>query len=194
MGPMRLAHYMLATFALTLALGGHLPAQAALEGPRSSTGSPNITASPSTGLHDGQVLRVSVTGFPANKRVRFYECPTIVPPTANPCRNQGAVLPFADVDSTGSGTTQFTASSQPATGMNNPASLSCPHTCELLAYAPNTVGADVLAHMSITFGSPGQLPATGDSSIAVLGWFALLLLSLSVLPLRSPQDRDSTAA
>ena len=192
---MRLSHRLPATLTLILALGGHVPAQAALEAPRSNTGSPGITATPSTGLHDGQVLRVSVTGFTPNERVRFYECPTIVPPTSDPCRYQVAVLPFADLDAAGTGTTDFTASSRPATGMKDPASLSCPHTCELLAYGPNAAGGEELAHTSITFTSPRQLPVTGNPTIPVLGWLALLLLSLGTLSrFGFPRQRATASA
>lgn len=105
----------------------------------------------------------------------------IIPPTSNPCRYQGAVLPFADLDAAGSGATDFTARARPATGINDPAMLSCPHTCELLAYGLNAAGGEELAHTSITFAAPRQLPVTGNPSIPVLGWLALLLLALGAL-------------
>ena len=97
---------------------------------------PTLTALPSHGLHDGQSVRVVLSGFAPNQRVRLSECASAAAAVTNPagCGLQPAQQPFIDLDDAGSGTINFVAHDTAATKLLDPAPpVACTRTCVLVA-------------------------------------------------------------
>ncbi len=95
---------VVAAMAMGMAMLGAAPAHAAGA----------VTATPSTGLADGQTIQVSVTGFPANTDLFILQCtaaPTGAPGLTPKCNLDGAVLP--KTNGAGAVTTPFKVKAGP---------------------------------------------------------------------------------
>ena len=75
--------------------------------PTTVAGTLHATATPSTGLTDGQHVTVSWTGYAPGQTVNILECSASPPTQAGQCDLHGAVL--LHPDPTGAGTVSFTA-------------------------------------------------------------------------------------
>jgi hypothetical protein len=88
--------------------------------------------SPNVDLHDGEVIHVSVSGFPPGKAF-LSECASPADVSAEGCGAQLAAQPFVEIEN-GGGTTNFTVTSQAATTPLTPQpSVSCTKQCVLVA-------------------------------------------------------------
>lgn len=71
---------------------------------------PVITVMPATGLHDGQQVQVTMTGFGEDGKVWLSECATAADASAAGCGQQLATQPFFGTDENRSASGPFTVS------------------------------------------------------------------------------------
>jgi hypothetical protein len=111
---------------------------------------PMVTVAPSTGLHDGQAVTITVSGFVPGGKAFLSECATAASVNKAGCGDQLGGQPFAVTDDQGSGTTSFNvavmASSRPydMTGVSR-----CQTSCVLVATAG--MGGEAIASAPLTF-------------------------------------------
>jgi len=95
---------------------------------------PTVSVSPSTNLHDGERVTVSVNGFGIGAKFWISECFSKADVTAQGCGQQLAAQPFGMSGMQGSGSYEFTVSTRAATAPYDPASVvSCLNHCVLMA-------------------------------------------------------------
>jgi len=91
-----------------------------------------LHVAPNVNLHNGEVLHVSVSGFPPGKAF-LSECASVADVSGEGCGAQLAAQPFVEIED-GSGTQSFTAADQAATMPLTPRpSVSCTNQCVLVA-------------------------------------------------------------
>ena len=69
---------------------------------------PTVSVTPATGLHDGQVVQVRLTGFGIGGKVYLSECASATAANSAGCGPQLAAQPILPTDATGSATGSFT--------------------------------------------------------------------------------------
>jgi hypothetical protein len=112
-----------------------------------------LHVTPNVNLHNGEVVHVSVSGFPPGKAF-LSECASVADVSAEGCGAQLAAQPFAEIES-GSGTQNFTVANQAATMPLTPQpSLSCTNQCVLVATSGVPAsGAQHTQTATLAFGS-----------------------------------------
>ncbi|MGO8870079.1 MAG: neocarzinostatin apoprotein domain-containing protein [Acidimicrobiales bacterium] len=95
---------------------------------------PTVTMAPDAGLHDGQVVRVAVTGMGAGAKVRLSECAHVEDANQLGCGPQPAAQPFIVTDSQGSGSSAFAVrSSAPTKPLDTADREPCTRLCVVIA-------------------------------------------------------------
>jgi hypothetical protein len=104
-------------------------------------------------LHDGEVVHVSVSGFPPGKAF-LSECASPADVSAEGCGAQLAAQPFVEIEN-GDGTENFTVTNQAATTPLTPQpSVSCINQCVLVATSGVAAsGAKLIQTATLAFGS-----------------------------------------
>jgi hypothetical protein len=121
--------------AVTLMLGGCGASSSASSA--TSTSAPTASGlalhvAPNVNLHNGEIVHVSVSGFPAGKAF-LSECASVVDSGAQGCGAQLAAQPFVEIQN-GAGTGSFTVANQTAsTPLSPQPSASCTKQCVLVA-------------------------------------------------------------
>jgi hypothetical protein len=114
--------------------------------------SPMVSASPSSGLINNEMFRVSLSGFHANLRVYLYECsPSVSVNLKGPCLHQLGSAPFVDLSPAGTGTSTVQAKIAPSFGLSNPPTSGCVVSCYLVAYGITPDGVTETASTSLAF-------------------------------------------
>jgi hypothetical protein len=111
---------------------------------------PAVSVSPNTGLHDGQVVRVSVTGFGANGKAFISECDHAEDANYLGCGSQLAAQPFVVTNAQRSGSIDYTVRSEaPSEPLTPTAREPCLQLCVIVAES----GDGAWAVAPIAFGS-----------------------------------------
>jgi hypothetical protein len=112
-----------------------------------------LHVSPNIDLHDGEVVHVSVSGFPPGKAF-LSECASPADVSAEGCGAQLAAQPFVEIEN-GDGTENFTVTNQAATTPLTPQpSVSCINQCVLVATSGVAAsGARLIQTATLAFGS-----------------------------------------
>jgi Neocarzinostatin family len=92
-----------------------------------------VTAVPSTSLHDGQQVTVSVKGFVPTTKFYLSECETPTQANHLGCGVQLAAQPFGLTDENGQGSASFTVQSSAATEPLSADSVPCSGECVIVA-------------------------------------------------------------
>lgn len=109
---------------------------------------PTVTVRPSTDLHNGERVTVSVNGFGIGAKFWISECFSKADVGAQGCGQQLAAQPFGETGMQGSGSYEFTVSTRAATAPYDPASVvSCLNHCVLVA----TSASPTFASAPLTF-------------------------------------------
>jgi hypothetical protein len=91
-----------------------------------------LHVAPNANLHNGEVVHVSVSGFPARKAF-LSECASVDDVGAEGCGVQLAAQPFVEIEN-GAGTGIFTVANQAASApLSSQPSASCTNQCVLVA-------------------------------------------------------------
>ncbi|MGC1418782.1 MAG: DUF4232 domain-containing protein [Acidimicrobiales bacterium] len=110
---------------------------------------PTVTVRPSTDLHNGERVTVSVNGFGLGAKFWLSECFSKADVGAQGCGQQLAAQPFGLTGMQGSGSYEFTVSTRAATAPYDPASVvSCLNHCVLMA----TSASPTFASAPLSFG------------------------------------------
>jgi hypothetical protein len=118
--------------------------------PASIVSDPMVTVTPNTGLHDRQVVRVSVTGFGASGKAFISECDHAEDANYLGCGSQFAAQPFVVTNSQRSGSTDFTVRSDaPSEPLKSTVLRPCLQLCVIVAEG----GDGAWAVAPIAFGS-----------------------------------------
>jgi hypothetical protein len=128
--------------------------------PPSVVDDPRITVTPDTGLHDGQGVTVSVSGFGKDQKVFLSECDHAEDATVLGCAPQLAVEPFLLTGARRSGSAMFVVH-QTAAGSTSsaPPRQTCRQLCVIVA-TQGAYGAWIVAR--IAFGSSRPVGAGGS--------------------------------
>ncbi len=122
--------------------------------PAQTVDNPSVTVTPSEGLVDGQVVRVSVKGFGASGKVWLSECDSAEDANDVGCGPQLAAQPFIITGNDRSGSTDFTVhASAPSKPYDTSSLQPCTRLCVVVAGGAG--GAWVVA--PIVFGSAATL-------------------------------------
>jgi Neocarzinostatin family len=97
----RLCRRMIRPLSLAFVAGGLVLGQADV-----ASAAPTVTADPSTNLTDGQVIHITVSGFPANDKLAAIQCTSGQAATPAECDTTGVKLEIA-TDASGSGSFDF---------------------------------------------------------------------------------------
>ncbi|MHB8465473.1 MAG: DUF4232 domain-containing protein [Acidimicrobiales bacterium] len=134
---------------------------------------PQVVADPSTGLRDGQLIRVTVTGFGGGRKVFLSECASAQAANPGGCGPQLAQQPFLITDDSGSVAGSFTVTaSASAKPYDTSALLPCADACVLVA-TTNIGGGFATAQLGFATGPPrchtSQLAATDENHQGAAG-------------------------
>jgi hypothetical protein len=112
-----------------------------------------LLVAPNVNLHNGEVVHVSVSGFPPGKAF-LSECASPADVSAEGCGAQLAAQPFVEIEN-GSGTESFTVANQAATTPLTPQpSVSCMNQCVLVATSGVPAsGGEHIQTATLAFGS-----------------------------------------
>jgi photosystem II stability/assembly factor-like uncharacterized protein len=137
-----------------------------------------ITVTPSSGLQNGQAVRVAVKGFPPNHKFFLSECLTPAEVNHIGCGAQLAAQQFGLTDGNGAGSTSFTVQAAASTGPLSPTLQPCAGTCVIVAtsglngnlsFAPIHFGPPAIASLgSVMCTSPQTCVATGTTTAGTL--------------------------
>jgi hypothetical protein len=112
-----------------------------------------LRVAPTTNLHYGEVVQVSMSGFPPGKAF-LSECASVTDVTTLGCGAQLAAQPFVEIES-GAGTESFKVSDQaPSTPLSPEPTASCTNQCVLVATSgANPSDTKHIATAKLVFGS-----------------------------------------